>query len=199
MDNPDIRSSIIEHIFNIQDLLNISIIDKLGVNIASTKCFWVKQFIKHDLPLTNKVYHHYVQWREFFLHCIWSMHESINLIGAAKHHAFYPKLNKLLLYQYNKILDQCNCTRFVYSCKCVNGSFERTENEKGFKKYILNKEIKIDYVEVFIYEYNTHQTFILHLNHKYDIKKLYYFEFEITIEQTKNLLYHLIKQKYFYN
>ena len=56
MDCVDIRLCVFEHIYNVQDLLYMCIVDKLAINMASTKAFWTKEFKK--FRLTQPFYHY---------------------------------------------------------------------------------------------------------------------------------------------
>ena len=178
MDIIDIRSCIFKHIYNIQDLLNICIIDKLGINMASSKYFWIQQFMKYKLPITNKIYNQYYKWVQDFLYCKYSMMNSTNFINKIKHKYYhYPlRINNIYLYKFSEILTRFNCVNL---------------NKKDVKH---DKNTKIEYMSIL--KCTTHKyNFSFHIDVDNNIEISNFFEFRINKQQLKNILYILYKKK----
>ena len=117
MDYIDIRLNVFEHIDKTQDLLTMCIIDKLSIKIASSKDFWIKQFMKYKLPMRNRTYSQYIMWRKEFINCKWSLYNTTNFINNIVNPSIYycPKINQhnKFLYKIAKILKKYNCIRQI--------------------------------------------------------------------------------------
>ena len=187
MDLVDIRTCIIQHINNIQDLLNVCIIDKLAINMSSTKDFWYNQFINHDLPLCNKKYN-----KSKFLHCKSSMINSHVFINSIYNPCFfyYPGINtnNLFLYKYSKILEQCKCNDLIKSYTYSSG-----EPENGFKIYTLNKSIQIGNVSV-LKRVGDKYYFKLTINKTDDYNSYRFFGFRVSKHQLDQVIYHCYRK-----
>ena len=172
MDYIDIRLNIVDHINDIQDLLTWCIIDKLAINISSTKYFWIKQFTKYKIPWCNKTYNEYCPWVKEFMHCRKSIYESNKFINSIDHPSLYYclKLNhhNKYLYKVVRILNHIK----QYDCiddLMVNIYFDNLDdidtNIIIFKKSIKNKTIKLEGMSVRKVS-NLCYYLILHIHHE---------------------------------
>ena len=117
MDLVDIRLCVFEHIYNVYDLLNFCIIDKLAINTASTKTFWIKQFDKFGLEKSSifnnitKLNNHHV-WVMDFLQCKYITDKTnfiINNLGPLKILNVNISIN-MTLNTYVNIFKRHNCS-----------------------------------------------------------------------------------------
>ena len=192
MDYIDIRSSIIKHINVIQDLLNVCVIDKLALKLSSTKDFWVKQFINHNLPMCNKKYDQYNKWRNKFLHCKLCLYKSVDCINTILFYTYHDlPIKNTSLYRYYKIIHQYNYVGKISSSKfnIENGKLAPCDSSEGFVKYGQNKTINIDHIHIFKMSAKKFY-FRLFIDSKYDIDKYGFFEFVMNDDELINIFYY---------
>ena len=101
MDYVDIRLCIFEHINDVKNLFNLCIVDKLAINMASTKAFWTKEFKKFRLTQPLITYNDYHRWMMAFLQCKYVKYKTTNIINRIQ----YPEIQTIKI-DFNMTLDK---------------------------------------------------------------------------------------------
>ena len=174
MDQVDIRSCIFKHINNVKDLFNLCIVDKQAIIIASTKFFWIEQFMKFGLPKPSITFNIYHEWKNEFLQCKNAMDRTNDIMNGFKD----DKLRRceidqcISLHKYITILKQ----NFCYNFETYTG--RDMTNIKMLTIFVVTRIRNSRYVLSSLTSWNEH--------HVVDIN---------TDEQLKNILYDIYKEK----
>ena len=131
MDHVDIRSCVFQHIYNVSDILNLCIIDKLGIKTASTKAFWINEFNKFKIPYPLIIFNEYNKWIIEFLQCKY-ITDKTNLIINNLEPILRGKIAlNMSLNTFINILKRHNCSYIPDIIDCGNITLDEIDLGKG--------------------------------------------------------------------